>query len=234
MATLNATIASVRAIAILDDDADTSWIGEYTDSPDDWNIHCPSGEFVREHIENGLREEIPAAKQELLRRWSDEIADGAIAEFWSDEESVSEEMVLVTITHADGSTEEGYQTIEFRPEEYRNEYTYFAPYAGGEPAGTDDYRKYAMQDYKRMESLNSGDWNFIGIRCVATIDVNGEDLEIESPGLWGVESDSDRECIAEIIDHELSGLRAQLLEFGFSEDEIQFPSPSELAERLDA
>lgn len=236
MATINATIVSVRAIAIVDDNPDTSYLGEYTNRADDWNIHRPSGEFVIDHKQDQMREQLDGAKRAILDRWKDEIADGATVEFCADDEAIDNQQLVATIEYDDDGTaqaDEDWENLDYSLEENLREYTYFAPYAGGEPAGTDEYRKYAMQDYKRMEGLNSGDWNYVGIRCVATIDVNGEELEIESPGLWGVESDSGREYFAEIIGEQLAELRAQLLEFGFSEDEIQFPEPSELAERLD-
>lgn len=233
MATISASIVSVRAVAIVDDDADFSYIGEYTNRADDWNIHRPSGEFVIDHKRKELSELLPEAKQMILDRWSEEIADGASVVFCDDDDAIENRELTAEITYDDGDTDTDWVALEYSPQEYSREYTYFAPYAGGEPAGSDDYRKYAMSDYRRMESLNRGDWHYVGIRCVATIDVNGKDLEIESPGLWGVESDSGREYFAEIIGEQLTELRAQLLEFGFSEDEIEFPEPSELAEQLD-
>ena len=87
------------------------------------------------------------------------------------------------------------------------------------------------QDYERMESLNRGDWSFIGIRAEAEIAVEnahatnlGDGVpyfdsivqKITSGGLWGIESDSSKEYFAEIEQDELSDLREQLILLGFS------------------
>jgi hypothetical protein len=90
-------------------------------------------------------------------------------------------------------------------------------YKGESP---EDIRKYVRQDYERMERLQHGDWCYIGIRAEAEILVPSGSAsvvqEITSGGLWGVESDSDREYLAEIEAEELSSLREQLQAVGFS------------------
>src|SRR6266853_1539084 len=54
----------------------------------------------------------------------------------------------------------------------RGQYRYFngpvENYKGESPA---DIRKYIRQDYDRMESLNRGNWCFIGIRAEAEIGI---------------------------------------------------------------
>lgn len=52
---------------------------------------------------------------------------------------------------------------------------------------------YALQDSRRMDALNNGDWMFIGVK--ATVTLNGR--EIGSDSLWGIESDSDESYFAE-------------------------------------
>jgi hypothetical protein len=107
----------------------------------------------------------------------------------------------------------------------RNEYRYFngvlENYKGGMPA---DIRKYVRQGYERMERLNRGDWCYIGIRAEAEILLPSGDAgivqEITSSGLWGVESDSDSEYLADIETDELSSLREQLQAVGFSKRAI--------------
>jgi hypothetical protein len=92
----------------------------------------------------------------------------------------------------------------------------FLPYAGGEKQGTKDYYKYGMQDYKRMEELNNGDWQFIGIRAEAEVSyktINGSRLEhLTSGGLWGIESDAG-DYLNEIMKEELSDLKNHLQNF---------------------
>jgi hypothetical protein len=98
----------------------------------------------------------------------------------------------------------------------RNEYHYFNPnhenYKGESPAAI---RKYCQQDYERMESLNRGDWGYIGVRANAEIIVDGVSQDISSGGLWGIESDSDRAYLTEIDGEQLSELRDQLRALGF-------------------
>jgi hypothetical protein len=102
------------------------------------------------------------------------------------------------------------------------EYRYFNPnhenYKGLPEA---DIRKYCRQDYERMESLNAGDWCFIGIRAEAQIQTGSDVVQdITSGGLWGIESDSGRAHIEETIREELSNLKTELLALGFSKRAI--------------
>ena len=93
----------------------------------------------------------------------------------------------------------------------RNEYRGFLPYAGGEKIGTPEYYKYGMQDFNRMEELNSGDWNFIGIVAEASLLTNDESQTItfQSNGLWGIESDSG-DYLNEVAEDELEDLKSTL------------------------
>lgn len=91
-----------------------------------------------------------------------------------------------------------------------------------------DIRKYCLQDYQRMESLNNGNWCFIGIRADAEIgipnqyvncDGKSDSLTIQritSGELWGIESDSERTYIEEEERNQLDDLRVQLAALGFS------------------
>lgn len=84
----------------------------------------------------------------------------------------------------------------------------------------DEVRKYVSQDYKRMESLNSGGWSYIGIRAVAKIVVNGTEQAVTSGGLYGIESDSSGDDFKEIESEQLGELRETLHEMGFSKRAI--------------
>lgn len=101
------------------------------------------------------------------------------------------------------------------------EYRFFKPYAGGEKVGTANYYKYGLQDYKRMEGLTSGDWNYIGIQAEAVVKYPIESgsyrLEtLTSGGLWGIESDSGDDYIKTVIGEELSSLKEHLKVFNVS------------------
>jgi hypothetical protein len=108
-----------------------------------------------------------------------------------------------------------------------HEYRYFngnvENYKGESP---EDIRKYVRQDYERMERANAGDWCFIGIRAEAQVSfgkVHGMTLllqDLTSGGLWGIESDSDRNYFAEVEKEELGQLEDQLHAVGFSKRAI--------------
>lgn len=79
------------------------------------------------------------------------------------------------------------------------------------------------QDYERMESLNAGNWCYIGIRAEAKVsvyhpqEVRGTAIQtITSGGLWGIESDSEEPYLESVEKEELADLRAQLKALGFS------------------
>lgn len=114
------------------------------------------------------------------------------------------------------------------PERGRD-YRYFAPYAGGEKPGSADYRSAGKADFDRMEALNSGDWCYLGIRAEARIVVEGVSQQITSAGLWGVESDSGDDYLAEVGAEELQQLAEQLKALGFSARQIKSARPSDLS-----
>jgi hypothetical protein len=110
----------------------------------------------------------------------------------------------------------------------RNEYRYFNPsfnyvdkngkLQNGKTA--EDVRKYTRQDYERMESLNAGYWQYIGIRADAGIVTvsggYGPVQTIASGGLWSIESDSGKDSLQSVQQDELSNLKSELLALGFS------------------
>ncbi len=109
----------------------------------------------------------------------------------------------------------GAPEVPSRGREYRG----FLPYAGGAKPGTEEYYRYGMLDFKRMESLQMGDWSYIGIRAYATVKYLIGDgsyrLEtLSSGGAWGIESDSTESYLREIEDEELSEVKAHLETFG--------------------
>lgn len=108
----------------------------------------------------------------------------------------------------------------------RNEHQYFNPgrdYSDCTPA---DRTKYIEQDYQRSESLNSGDWCYLG--CFAEAEVsypigngNRRIERFRSCGSWGIESDSDREYFTEVEEQELSDLKGHLEQFGIDWPEVE-------------
>lgn len=81
---------------------------------------------------------------------------------------------------------------------------------------------YREQDYQRMESLNAGQWHFIGVIAKAEIvSSQGVCQTIRSSGLWGVESDSPKEGIAAIEAEQLTELGQELLSIGLGERAVK-------------
>lgn len=99
------------------------------------------------------------------------------------------------------------------------EYRYFNPAMTGEETGNPDSPE---QDYQRMESLNRGNWWYIGIIAKAKIQTGRNSViqTISSGGLWGIESDSDSAYLDQVRREELSSLFGELKRIGFSEAQI--------------
>lgn len=185
----------------IDEQPGTSFIGEYTDKKSDWVIcrHC--GEFVA----------IAEKNQDRFYELQDEI---------------------YLLHNTEKNEEEEKQLAAYRAElealdlhecpNSRREFNYFKPYAGGEKEGTDDYQKYGKQDFERMESLNNGNWYFMGIIAKAEIRTESGTMQvIRSGGLWGIESDSG-EYLEEVGKEELENLRLELESLGFSKRAIDY------------
>ena len=80
-----------------------------------------------------------------------------------------------------------------------------------------EIHKYIRQDYDRMESLNRGDWCFMGIRAEAEVQTGSDVVQrITSGGLWGIESDSGEDHVESIAREELAQLTTELVGLGFS------------------
>ena len=193
---------------------DTSYYGEYASKP--------TSEFSidRKHSED-------CARQEYNHRTAVETLESAIdhlsmhSEAVSDEEVQSEEDTMDILRVAQ---DEAQQCDCNGGGAESNQYRYFNPssnyvdkYGEALPENSpEDVRKYVRQDYERMESLHRGQWGFIGIQAEADITLaDGLSQTITSGGLWGIESDSDKEYIQSVEAEELSELRKQLEALGF-------------------
>jgi hypothetical protein len=90
--------------------------------------------------------------------------------------------------------------------------------------GEPDAAKYAAQDAERLDAFNRGDWIMVGVRLRATVDLAPDDdgristIEITTPGLWGVESDSGENYFREIAADETAYLRDDLAAIGIELD----------------
>lgn len=81
-------------------------------------------------------------------------------------------------------------------------------------ASCDDAASMREQDAIRLAAYRRGDWHTVGIRAVATIWIERMNYrttyQIESPGVWGIESDSDDAYFDEVFNDECITLRADI------------------------
>jgi hypothetical protein len=213
-------ILSVTLKRMVDESPDTSWLGEYAQKPnsefsidrahsEDCILNDPRLKEKLERIANAIENDRPICEDHLDTR--EEICETCTEEW---EYTVAMEQVR-DLTKCDCGEHGDME---------RNQYRYFngnvETYKGETP---ENIRKYVRQDYERMESLNRGDFCFIGIRtyasvCLSVCKDQSHMLtqEISSGGLWGIESDSDKSYLAEVEQEELSALRQELKSLGFS------------------
>lgn len=80
---------------------------------------------------------------------------------------------------------------------------------------------FEAQSRERLAAYKRGDWHMIGIRAVATIWIKREgymtNYTIESPGLWGIESDSDAAYLQSVYEEECAVLREDIEAFTTAE-----------------
>jgi vacuolar-type H+-ATPase subunit E/Vma4 len=227
-------ILSVAIRRMHDDSLDTSYLGEYGNAAkSDYAID-------RAHSEDcaSVRPEIKAAKQTLehVQRTIGDLHNTVLAQYngtLANEKLDAEKDALdeaydevgELIDNVDGCD------CEFSGHWNNREYRYFNPnHENYKGLPEEEIRKYCRQDFDRAESLNNGDWSYIGIRAEARVIVNekvigpvashGIAQTITSGGLWGVESDSDASHLAEIQRDELANLKAELIALGFSRRSI--------------
>lgn len=79
----------------------------------------------------------------------------------------------------------------------------------------------AVANHRRLKSYQAGDWYLMGVRvCADVVLESGTTLDLCSPGLWGVESDSGADYIKSVAAEEISYLRDDLADLGIPTEEI--------------
>ena len=77
---------------------------------------------------------------------------------------------------------------------------------------------YAAENAERLAAYRAGDWACLGIKAKASFLIGlGEAAiiqTVESPGLWGIESDSDAGYLSEVFGEETGILRDLLHQLG--------------------
>lgn len=69
---------------------------------------------------------------------------------------------------------------------------------------------YCEQDQARLDAWYRDEWHFIGIRARANVTIVknsvGFSFSLDSPGLWGIESDAGEDYLAEVFEEEKASL----------------------------
>ena len=213
-------ILSVTIRRMVDESPDTSWLGEYCSK-------CKSQFTIdRAHSEDCIENDTP--QKEKLEHIADYLENNKTiaceehTEVYEPNTTCENCKEEIAETNAIDCVRELAECDCNGGDMDRHSYRYFngpvENYKGESPA---DIRKYIRQDYDRMESLNRGDWQYIGIRAEAQIQTGSDVVQkITSGGLYGIESDSGKEHITETIREELANLKTELLALGFSKRAI--------------
>ena len=189
-------IDSVTIKRIADHDADTSWLGEYSDDAGDFAI-VNRGEYAGE-----FESDLPCT-----------------CDHSEDEHSPDGECTVCR------GNDEGCDYFDRVAVERGRTFRYFNSGSVDKSNTDEENRTYAKQDYERMADLDRGCWGFVGIRAEAEIAIpNGNGSAtlqtIRSGGLWGIESDSGDDYFTEVGNEELADLKTQLHALGFSKRAI--------------
>jgi hypothetical protein len=220
-------ILSVTVRRMIDDSPDSSYLGEYGNSP--------KSDYVIDRAHSEDCQSINPRNEEGLE-WLDRIQSAICDNLPPDRElQVHGNFYLQEEMDTCDTLQECREAMEcdcfFSGHWNNREYRYFNPnhdnYKG---LPEEEIRKYCRQDFDRMESLNVGNWCYIGIRAEARVIVNEQIIgpvashgiaqTITSGGLYGIESDSGKEHITETIQEELANLKTELLALGFSKRAI--------------
>jgi hypothetical protein len=82
--------------------------------------------------------------------------------------------------------------------------------------GWDEIKRYLDEDAERLAAYNRGEWGMVGIRASVELHLptgnNGGYIihRVTSPGLWGIESDSDESYFDEVFKGECGELESML------------------------
>ena len=160
-----------------------------------------------------------------IQHKTDDCADtDTLGQYKDTYSGVRDEWAIVRVgPHAGEFVYDLQDTEDWLPERSREFRFYYPPV--GYYLGLDEkeMREYCLQDYARMESLNRGDWYYVGVIAVAEITLPESTViqRIRSGGLWGVESDAG-EYFKEVEAEQLAELAAELGKLGFGKRAIDY------------
>jgi hypothetical protein len=193
---------------IFDEHAWTDDIGKYRDNPEPGAIIVRTGEFYGKFLQ----------RARLIEQIENQISD---LDSCLDNPEMSNESLVKRMDQLQTRRSRLESSGELELPQRGRDYRFFIPCAGGEKWPSGEFKKYALQDFKRMEELNKGYWYFIGIRAEASIQLVGDlTQKITSGGLWGINSDAGEEYFTEVEGEQRNELRDELKAIGFTERQI--------------
>lgn len=80
--------------------------------------------------------------------------------------------------------------------------------------------EYAEEDRRRIEAFNRGEWVMTGIYAKVDLIVDGTRQKIRTPGLWGIESDSEPSYFKEVAADEYDNLLGILSQLGVKKKQV--------------
>jgi len=84
-----------------------------------------------------------------------------------------------------------------------------AGYCG--PCTAEEFAEHERNAKQRMVDYESGQWGYVGVRaralCFVVRNGVGVHMSLESPGLWGIESDSGDEYLQSVYNDEIATLK---------------------------
>lgn len=216
---LTKRILSIAIERMDDANRDTSLLGSYSNQPKgdysidrEHSLDCPiNNRHVVDPVTDKLERIIRYLDIERLERTENyDTHSGTIADTIGDAQDI---LISAQDTVAECSCGKS-------GDRGRNEMRYFNASENYASEPIANIVQYTKQDYARMESLNAGEWGFIGIGAKARVTVGDICQAVTSGGLWGIESDSDKSYLKEEEQNQLAELRAVLYEMGFSKRAI--------------
>ena len=118
----------------------------------------------------------------------------------------------------DNKDDDGYPIYEVPT--IRGEYSFFYPADNGEKIGTEEYRKYALQEYQRVRDYNNNRWSYLVLMVETFINTDSGLSDSVFDTIGRVESDGGKDYFNEMIDDLKSSVKDQLIKMGFSDEEI--------------
>lgn len=245
------SILSVKVKQMFDDSPDTSYLGEYSNRPESefaidraHSLDCasvtPDTLKAKETLEHA-QQTVADIYNGVLAQYNGTLANEKLD---SEREALDEAYDMLDelaeeVTECDCSRNGRFDSREYRyfnpgsVEPFRADASWIpADVTNKQAYWREAMQKNAKQDYERMESLNAGNWHYIGIRAEAEISVPAsgtfENLAANNPyrhdviqtitsgGLWGIESDSEKKYLESTAKEELADLKGQLKALGFS------------------